>query len=571
MIAYTIHYKKTHNRFITVNCIVHNIQSAQTVVQLPVWRPGRYELGNFAKNVQSWKAYNEQGQELAFQKQDHSSWLVETKNVKNLHIQYNYFAADLNAGSTFVDDQQLYVNPVNCLVYVKEKMLEECVLELKVPENYKVAIGLQSISAFQFKAANFDELADSPFIASASLQHDSYTINDIIFHLWFQGECKPDWKKIKNDFQKFTDIQLKTMGGFPVKEYHFLFHILPYRYYHGVEHTTSTVIVLGPSYEIMKKNKLYDELLGISSHELFHTWNIKAIRPLEMFPYDFSTENYSQLGYVAEGVTTYYGDVFLFRSGVFNETDYFDKLNVSLQKHFDNDGRFNYSVAQSSFDTWLDGYTPGIPDRKVSIYTEGCLCAFMTDVLIRQATNNARSLDDVMRILYHEYALQKKGYTEKDYKNLVEKVAGTSFNEFFEKYVYGTHDYEPLLKICLDYLGLELQKSPSKSYVEQYFGLKVTNAKVMAIAVASPAYKAGLLKEDEIIAVNGIKLNGNVNEWCEYFENNLTLTVSRLDQIVKIQMEKDANRYYPIVKLGKQASVSKQQELAYEKWKLSYK
>lgn len=570
MITYTIHYQKPHNRFIRIECVIDNINTNQTLVQLPVWRPGRYELGNFAKNVQCFKAFNASGKELSFNKTDHSSWLVETNEPGALTISYKYYAADLNAGSTFVDDNQLYVNPVNCLVYVKEKMNEECILNLAVPKNYQVAIGLPSVTGFSFNAKNYDQLADSPFIASANLKHDSYVVNDYTFHLWFQGEFKPDWEKIKNDFKKFTQEQIKMMDGFPVKEYNFLFQIVPYKHYHGVEHTTSTVIALGPSYDVMKKNKLYDELLGVSSHELFHAWNIKTIRPSEMLPYDFSKENYSRLGYVAEGVTTYYGDLFLFRSEVFSEQDYFDQLNSCLQKHFDNYGRFNYSVADSSFDTWLDGYVPGIPDRKVSIYTEGCLCAFMTDVLIRQATKNNKSLDDVMRILYHEFALKNKGYTESDYKTIVERVAGISFTDFFEKYLYGVNDYEPLLTTCLDYVGLELQKLPAKNYTEQHFGLKTAmiegKIKVTAVAPLCPAYHAGIIKDDEIIAVNKIKLNNNLNDWCQYFEDNIELSINRADEIQKVLLKKNNDTFYPIIKVIKQSSPSKQQLSAYEKW-----
>ena len=127
-----------------------------------------------------------------------------------------------------------------------------------------------------------------------------------------------------------------------------------------------------------------------------------------MLPYDYAKENYSTLGYVCEGITTYYGDYILYRSGIFSDDDYLNCFNAQLKKHFDNFGRYNYSVAQSSFDTWLDGYSKGIPDRKVSIYTEGCLLAFITDVNIRKSTNNQKNLDDVMRTLYNDFAKKAK-------------------------------------------------------------------------------------------------------------------------------------------------------------------
>ena len=132
-----------------------------------------------------------------------------------------------------------------------------------------------------------------------------------------------------------------------------------------------------------------------------------------------------------------------------------------MQKHFDNFGRFNLSVADSSFDTWLDGYTPGVPNRKVSIYTEGCLLAFITDITIRKQTNNAKSLDDVMRTLYFDFAKQGKGYTDNDYQQIIESLTGNSWKDFFASYVYGTKSLEELLKSSMAYLGLTLSIKPT--------------------------------------------------------------------------------------------------------------
>ena len=148
------------------------------------------------------------------------------------------------------------------------------------------------------KASCFNSLAESPFIASNSLQHDVYEVKGIPFHLWFQGSCTPPFEKLKKDFTAFTQEQINCFGGFNSKDYHFLFQITPYNSYHGVEHTNSTVILLGSEKNVFEDR--YVDLLGISSHELYHTWNIKSIRPAEMLPYDYTQENYSRLGYVVE-------------------------------------------------------------------------------------------------------------------------------------------------------------------------------------------------------------------------------------------------------------------------------
>ena len=199
----------------------------------------------------------------------------------------------------------------------------------------------------------------------------------------------------------------------------FLYQLLPYKHYHGVEHQNSTVITLGPA-ELLMTEALYKEFLGVSCHELFHAWNIKSIRPAEMQPYDYSRENYFRTCYVAEGVTTYYGEYLLARAGVRTAAQYFEELNAVLRKHFDDRGRDNLSLADASMDLWLDGYKPGVPDRKVSVYHKGALVALLLDLTLRRLSQHQRSLDDVMRRLYQEFGQTGIGYTEADYQRIVD-------------------------------------------------------------------------------------------------------------------------------------------------------
>ena len=187
----------------------------------------------------------------------------------------------------------------------------------------------------------------------------------------------------------------------------FIFQITPYKSYHGVEHTKNTVLLLGPAEDIMDER--YEDLLGVCSHELYHTWNIKAIRPKEMLPYNYTKENYFRTGFVAEGVTTYMGDLMLYNSSVFNWDEFIKTQNQNLERHLMNYGRFNLSVADSGFDNWLDGYKIGAPDRKVSIYPDGALCMLMIDLEIIHNTNGKSSLHTVMKDLYNNFRIKRKG------------------------------------------------------------------------------------------------------------------------------------------------------------------
>lgn len=580
---YIFSYKDPNTHLIDIAFIAEKIIGDETTIQLPSWRPGRYELGNFAKNIKQFVPQDEKGKILPFHKTTKDCWKIQTKNVKELHIKYSYYAVELNAGSTYLDDKQLYVNPVNCCIYIPERINESCEVELKIPDSYKVATSLKSpgsrsggrrkilTSPFKSTAKDYHELADSPFIASPTLQHNMFVMDGVEFNLWFQGECKPNWTKLINDFFIFVNEQFVSMKGpIPSDEYHFLFQILPYRFHHGVEHLSSTVIALGPSYEVMRGDTFLD-LLSVSSHELFHSWNIKSIRPTEMLPYDYTKENYSRLGFVSEGVTTYYGDFFLYRSGIYSDFEAHRALSKHMQNHFDNFGRYNLSVADSSFDTWLDGYAEIVPHRKTSIYSEGCLIALMTDLMIRKYTGNQRSLDDVMRHLYTEFAKKGKGYSEADYKAVCELISSTSFTEFFAHYIYKASSYENALTECLDYIGLQLLKGKSKKYHERHYGFKISEllpvAKVIAIYPNSIAEQAGIQLGDELISINGYAVKNNLGDWVRYFgSDEISLIVSNAGKSRTISFLPSAEEYYQVYYLQKNSNPSEAQEKNFTAW-----
>lgn len=533
-------------KFIDIKITLETQSRKIVKMQLPAWRPGRYELGNFAKNIRLFKAYDANKNELAYKKITKDLWEIETLGNEIIHIYYQYYANELNAGSSFVNDELLYVNPVNCLMYDTDYLTHSSIIHINVPDDYKIACSLKRKGNKLFEADNFHELADSPFIASANLQSNNFTLGEYTFHICIQGECRPDWNKILTDFSAFTKKQISAFKEFPVKEYYFLIHALPYNFYHGVEHLASSVNVLGPAHSIM--NERYNDLLGLCSHELYHAWNIKSIRPKELLPYDYTRENYFKTGYVAEGVTTYMGDYFLLASGVFDTEQFLKEFSAQVQKHIDNYGRFNYSVAESSFDSWLDGYSAGVPARKVSIYTEGFLLAFMADILIRKNTNHEYSLHNVMHELYYNFYKKNIGYTDGDYKKLLEKFSGISFDEYFEKLVNGTHSYFNLLNECLLFLGLELKILPALNCWEKNYGIKYTEQNEKSIITAvhpELADKTYINTGDQIIAINNHVIKNDLNKWFEFYNgNDLHIQTAGSFGIKNIKLDFSENTYY---------------------------
>lgn len=543
------------------------VTKSETTLFLPAWRPGRYELGDFAKNINYFRVLDGNGTALKFDKQNKNTWLIQTEGVDKIVVKYSYYATELNAGSTYLDSTQLYVNPVNCCVFTEETYNDEITVQLNIPDDWQVAQSLE-VKNKTFVAKGFDELADSPFICSADLQHETFEVKGVQFHIWMNGIVKPDWDRLIYDFIRFTNVQIDKFKGFPTDEYHYLIQILPYQAYHGVEHSKSTVITLGPSFAVFEE--YYKELLGVSSHELYHTWNVKAIRPLDMLPYDFKKENYTKLGYIAEGVTTYMGDLMLLKGGVFSLEQYFDEMNAQLQKHYDNFGRFNYSVAASSFDTWLDGYVPGAPGRKISIYTEGCLLAFILDVYIMKHSNNEKSLDDLMAIMYHDYALKNIGVTEEIYQKEIEKMMETSMQWYFDDYINGTKDYTPLLEECFEYLGLEITTQATGSVFASYLGGKIEIdkfTKIVALYPDGPLDKAGAMLGDKIVSINGIDIEKNAERWARYFfDDAKTITVIRQGKLVELNLSVSTDVYYKRFMLQQRVDASENQLAALKVW-----
>ena len=453
MIHYYIACADPSTRLFQIELIISEITNELLSIQLPAWRPGRYELQHFAKNIQRFEIVGIDNQAIPYQKLTKDRWQIETNHQKEVKVCYTYYANKQDAGNSYVDDTMWYLNLVNCLPYVEGRMHESHQVTLQLPDNYQLACGLPEVEKHTLLAKDYYELVDCPLLASAHLQHDSYQVSATTFHLWFLGNYEPNFFRIKRDFKRFTEAQIQQFGEFPTTDYHFLNWILPTAFYHGVEHRNSTMIVLGPDAE---GDGLYPDLLGVSSHELYHTWNICRIRPTELLPYNFTQENYFPTGFVAEGVTTYMGDLFLKQTGVFSLDDYLKELGTTLKRHFEKDGRAWQSLVESSFDLWLDGYAQPIPNRRVSIYNKGAVIALILDLHIRQQTNHQKSLHDVMRLMWERFGKPFVGYSMADYQQIAEEVCGESLDWYAQQCIVGNEPLENLLNKYLQWVGLRL-------------------------------------------------------------------------------------------------------------------
>jgi len=562
MTYYTLSRDPERGRHILVNIRFLTHGAAQLAITLPNWRPGRYELANYARNVVGFSAKSGDEAPLTYEKKSRLIWEVSTNGAAEIEVTYSFYANQPDAGACWVDDALFYVNPVNCLMYTENSRNKPCSVSLQLKSGEQVATGLTRADN-GFITQDFDELADCPILCSEKLRHHAFQVDDVAYHLWFYGITDIPWEKVTKDFIAYTKVQHLCMGELPVKEFHYLNLILPFKFYHGVEHRNSTVIALGPAEEVFDQQ--YKELLGVSSHELFHTWNVKYIKPHAFAPYDYSHENYSPLGYVYEGFTTYYGDLFLHKAGVFDWPAYANEVNAYLKRHFDNYGRYNHGLHESSIDTWVDGYGgPAAPNRRVSIYAEGMLNALILDLSIRQNTGSQASLDDLMRALYAD-AQAGKSYDEGTLLSHLQQLTGQDYSYSFEKHYHKPISLELELNRALSYVGCCLVARIHPDPIAAWLGVIGTDADgwrtVTAIAPGSPAALAGLMVEDKLA------LEGHTSK-ADWAENKPTELVwhNRLQLERKAQVMHNDTTYFNSFVLERCKNISSEQEAAFQRW-----
>lgn len=448
---YTISTGKEN--WLQIECEYMPKKQGSIKIGLPIWRPGRYQVQNFAKNIPEVKAY--QGSKLVpIAKVESSIWELEIGEIGPVKLIYAYYALQRDAGGSVANEQMLYINFINCLVCPKGYENQACDVGIKLPKEWSFATSL-SFKNGVYVARTYRELVDSPFLAAPQIFSYSWKHSGVQFFIQGIGPASIFTNQLISSYQKIVAFQLAWMGDFPVKKYHFLHWICPEPFYHGVEHTKSTMMVMGP-----EDRACYDDLIGLASHEFFHVWNIATIRPKQLLPYRYGEITYFESAWVVEGMTTYLGDWFLKASGVITEEEYLNLLLGNLKLHFDRDRYSVQSLTESSLDLWLDGYGPSTLGKRVSIYFKGAIVALGLDLLIQQKHKGKKSLKEVMQKMNVCFGNLKKGYLQADFFQIAEEVYEAPLTEFWDLWVFGSEDLLDPLAAILRNSGLDLSEQP---------------------------------------------------------------------------------------------------------------
>ena len=543
MIQYKISCPNPASQFLQIELRVDCQAQERIHLQLPAWRAGRYQIANYAQNLRGFTASNLNGESIPFTKTSKDCWEYLASENTTLLVRYSYWAGKMDAGSAWVDDQQVYVNLVNCCFELLGRSTEPIAVQLDLDDYPQRVLTLKQQEPSTWIAENYQVLADATLLAAKNLLRETYRVGSSQFNAWFHGDIHFDSASFINQLQAFTTRMIADFGSFPEPEYQFIFQLLPYPHYHGVEHRRGTVITFGPANSLTEAEAM-EELLGISCHELYHAWNVCRIRPKELLPYDFSKETYTQAGLVLEGVTTYFGDLYLLKSGVYNLPTYLRHLEKIIQRESQHFGWKNASIEESSIDLWLDGYVQGVPDRKVNIYSHGALICLCLDV---QLLKEGSSLVQVMNGMWENFGLPFKGYELHDFeKGIADRSAEPKkITQFFDVFVRGRADLFPVLEDCLEELGILVRRDETENTVFNTLGIQVNAQQVIQkIHPESTAYRY-LMANDLLLRLD---LNASSQKW--------EVEVERQGRKLNLSFAKEEENFYPLLVLKEGSSTA---------------
>lgn len=533
-IDYRIGWEKPNSHYLHISMQFDKPSGNSVDVRIPDWRPGRYMVQHFAKNVLHVTAKNEAGDALSVRKIDKVTWRVQTDDASKITVRYQYYAHQLDAGASYLDDAEAYFNPITCFMYIPGKEMLPVTLKIDKPEEWRVATAMPfDASDGLFKIGNYHDFADSPFLVSPSFELLTFEYKDATYELAFQGVANYDAEKVVADVKKIVVDQVDMMQNVPFERYLFMYHLLPYRFGHGVEHKNSTSIVTGPA--DFDNDRFYRGFLGVTSHEFFHAWNVERIRPQGIFHPDYSTENFTTLLWVSEGITSYYGGLSMMRAGLTKKNSYLSGWARRIRSYKYTPGYEVHPVSDISWETWSKSFGAP-PNTSYSFYSMGNMLGLLLDLEIRHLTENKTSLDDVFRYLNREYAMKNRGMPDGDFLKAINKVSGHNFDDFFAKYVDGTEriDWQKYLY----YAGLQLIEEKSEDSPEVYLGISTRGddkqTTISNVTPDSPAFAAGLDRDDILIAIDGWRAHSeNLDHLLEKYQPGevVKVTVLRREQL----------------------------------------
>lgn len=534
-IRYSIAPKDPAAHLFEVTVTVDEPDPAGQRFSLPVWIPGSYLVREFARNIVTLQAFNDAGRKVRIAKTDKHTW--QAAPVKGaLTLRYDVYAWDLSVRSAYLDDSGGFFNGTAVFLSVAGQEDAPCDVDIVKPKDtafrhWRVATALSEARGTKryafgaYRAANYDELADHP-VTIGEFALATFDAHGVPHDIVIAGRVTQlDMERLCADLKRVCEAQIALFEPkskkAPMDRYVFM-TLAVSDGYGGLEHRASTALICNrtdlPVKGRPETSEGYRTYLGLCSHEYFHTWNVKRIKPAAFAPYDLTKENYTSLLWLFEGFTSYYDDLMLVRSGLMSQDEYFAALGRTIGGVLRSRGRLKQSVADSSFDAWIKYYRQdeNATNAIVSYYTKGSLVALAFDLAIRAQSRHRKSLDDVMRLLWQRYgrdfyAGKASGVGEDEVEALIEEATGVTLGRLFADAVHGTRDL-PLAEL-FEPFGVTLAPDPGANGAQSKpsIGARLrggADCTLAAVYEDGAAHKAGLSAGDTLIAIDGLRVTG---------------------------------------------------------------
>ncbi|MBR8145796.1 M61 family metallopeptidase [Burkholderia sp. AU19243] len=533
-IRYSIAPKDLAAHLFEVSVTVADPDPAGQRFSLPVWIPGSYLVREFARNIVTLAAFNDAGRKVRIAKTDKNTWQAAPVNGA-LTLRYDVYAWDLSVRSAYLDGSGGFFNATAVFLSVAGREDAPCEVDIAKPigpafRGWRVGTSLPEARGTKrygfgaYRASNYDELADHP-VTIGEFALATFDAHGVPHDIVIAGRVTQlDMERLRTDLKRVCEAQIALFEPkskkAPMERYVFM-TLAVSDGYGGLEHRASTALICNrtdlPVKGRPETTEGYRTYLGLCSHEYFHTWNVKRIKPAAFVPYDLARENYTSLLWLFEGFTSYYDDLMLVRSGLMSQDEYFAALGRTIGGVLRGTGRLKQSVAESSFDAWIKYYRQdeNATNAIVSYYTKGSLVALAFDLAIRAQTRNRKSLDDVMRLLWQRYGRdfyrgKPAGVAEDEVETLIEEATGVALGRLFADAVHGTRDL-PLAELLAPF-GVTLTPDvASGAAAKPTIGARVrggADCTLAAVYEGGGAHRAGLSAGDTLIALDGLRVTG---------------------------------------------------------------
>jgi predicted metalloprotease with PDZ domain len=542
-IRYTLSFPAPHTHYVEVRADIPAAGQHEIELMIATWTPGSYLIREYERHVENVAATGTSSGPLRVTKTAKNRWTATTGGAETIVVTYRVYGREMSVRTNWIEAGFALINGAPTFLTLADSRSRPHEVSLTLPATWSRSITSLPVlegTANRYRAANYDVLVDSPILAGNPAVYD-FEIDGTPYRLVNEGEAGVfDGARAARDLESIA------------REHHHFWGVVPYERYvcinllteagGGLEHSNSAVLMT--SRWATRTRKAYLGWLELASHEVFHAWNGKRLRPIELGPFDYERESQTRSLWVVEGITEYYGDLLLHRAGLSTRDEFLGALADKIETLQTTPGRAVQSVTSASFDAWIKLYRPdeNSPNASISYYVKGAVVAFLLDLEIRRLSSNRRNLDDVMRVAYERFA-GARGFTGEEFRALVSEVAGTSLATFVSAALDGTGELD---YTTLEWLGLRFRtaesaagKTPGRATLGVATRMDGNRLVVSQVRRGTMAHEAGVNVDDEILAIDDFRVRPDQLDvrMEQYVAGDLvSLLVARRDRLLRLDV-----------------------------------